>query len=206
LLPGIWQQFHRKKKNSLSDLNFNNFAPQDTGKMRYFVLLFLFSILFVHCNRKPTANEPDASEASLKHEALNLVKDHVNRQMNNAQSSSDARGILTISDQQKKVMIDPGMVFTGLIDEDEVPDAIASYLVDYPDGATIDEHLVLLNRNGCLEPDTSLIMNIQIIRLEKRKIIADFHTKSRNNPLYNCHTCTNRVTYRYSGKTLVEIE
>jgi hypothetical protein len=33
LLPGIWQQFHRKNKNSLSDLNFNNFAPQDTGKM-----------------------------------------------------------------------------------------------------------------------------------------------------------------------------
>jgi hypothetical protein len=163
-------------------------------------------LLFVYCTQKPAANKPESSDAELKNEAINLVKNYANEQLENAKTSKDARGIITMADNQKKMVINPNMIFTGLIDQDDEPDAIASILVYMKDGAIIDEHLIFLNKSGCLEFVTAIDRNIQIIQLTNRKIVADLHTKSRSNPLYNCRSCTERVTYQYADGDLVLVK
>jgi hypothetical protein len=174
--------------------------------MRYIISLFLLLQLFVCCTRKPVTNKSETSDAELKNEVINMVKNYANEQLQNAKTSKDAFGIITLADNEKKMVINPKMIFMGLIDQDNEPDAIASILIFMKDGAIIDEHLILLNKNGCLEFVTAIDRNIQIIQLTNRKIVADLHTKSRSNPLYNCHSCTERVTYQYADGDLVLVK
>jgi hypothetical protein len=174
--------------------------------MRYFISLFLLCQLFIFCTQKPVANKPETSEPELKNEVINMVKNYANEQLVSAKTSVDVRGIITMSDNQKKMVINPHMIFTGMIDQDNEPDAIASIMIFMKDGAIVDEHLIFLNKNSCLEFVTAINRNIQIIRLSDRKIVADLHTKPRSNPLYNCHSCTERVTYQYGDGDLVLVK
>jgi hypothetical protein len=163
-------------------------------------------LLSVYCTRKTGTNKPAISDAEVKNEAINIVKNYAAEQLQNATTSKDVRGIITIANNQKKIVIDPEMIFTGLIDKDNETDAIASILICFNDGAIIDEHLILLNKNGCLEFVKAINLNIKILQLTKGRIVADLHTKPRSNPLYNCHSCTMRVNYQYSNGDLVEVK
>jgi hypothetical protein len=175
-------------------------------KMQHIISLFLLLLLFVCCTPKAATNKPETSDAELKNEVINIVKNYADEQLRNATTSMDIHGIITMADNQKKMVIDPQMIFTGLIDQDNETDAIASILIFMKDGAIIDEHLILLYRNGCLEFVSAIDRNIKILQLTNRRIVADLHTKPRSNPLYNCHSCTERVTYQYSDGDLVLVK
>ena len=174
--------------------------------MQKIVLLFSLTLFLTCCHQKEANKKPESSDAELKNEVINIVKNYVDDQLQGATTSTDFRGIITKEDKQKKIVIDPNMIFTGLIDEDNETDAIASVLIYLKEGAVIDEHIILLYRSGCLEFVTAVTRNIKVLRLENRKIIAEFHTKPRTSPLYNCHSCTEIVNYQFRNDDFVQVK
>jgi hypothetical protein len=83
----------------------------DTGLkkayMRYFFLLVGIAGFLASCSRSPGTGNVNSPEAGLKDQAVALAEAYA-------------------KDQQNKIVISPDLVFTGLIDEDELQDAIVS--------------------------------------------------------------------------------
>ena len=174
--------------------------------MRYIIFLIPLIILLAGCDQKAKYDKSAHSEAELTNEVINIVKDFAVSQLSNPTTSVDSTGIITMSDGQKKILIDPRRIFTGLIDRDKETDAIATILIYLDEYSVIDEHLILLHRNGCLEFVAAIDRNMKILYLKKRKIVAEFHTKPRSSPLYNCHSCMKVVKYEYREEDLVEVK
>jgi hypothetical protein len=154
--------------------------------MRHFFLLVGFAGFLASCSRSSGNGKVNNSpEANFKSQAIALAETYA-------------------KDQQIKVVIDPELVFTGLIDEDEQQDAIVS--VSTFEGPFSDLQLILVQQDGKLIFSKAVEADMNILSLKDRVIIAEIPTRPRSSPLYDCHSCKELADYQFRDGGLVRIK
>jgi hypothetical protein len=146
-------------------------------------------------------------------EILRLKKDAAGIAMKYAEGNSATNerkefneGIVAIGDQKKMYVIDPSRILTGLIDDDEKPDAIVTLDVYRNGYQDVSEQLIMTSAGGKLRLSSTIESDMRILKLDGRKIIAEVPEHSRNSPLFNCPACREVVTFLYVKGTLVKSE
>ena len=153
--------------------------------MKYFFLLFGFAGFLASCGRSSGTGNDNSSETGLKDQAVALAEAYA-------------------KDQQKKVVISPDLVFTGLVDEDEYQDAIVS--ASTFQGPFSDLQLILVQQDGKLILSKVIEADMNILSLKNRIIIAEIPTRPRSSPLYDCNSCKELADYQFRDGALVRIK
>lgn len=145
------------------------------------------------------------SDSKIRKISISIAEDYVSGQLKDPKKSVTPDGLISISDDQKKYIIDPARVFVGLVDDDQEKDAIVSILSFQGQNLNIPEHLIILRTNGRLMLIKSIESDIKILELKDRVITAEIHTKPRTSPLYHCPSCIEIVKFRYTNGDLSRI-
>jgi hypothetical protein len=143
---------------------------------------------------------------SLRQDALKLAENYAKDQLKDPRMLVMKDGTITISDSEKRYIIEPARAFTGNIDADEIPDAVVSIVSFHGMDLLLNEHLVMLNTNGKLLLIRAVESDMKILGIKDRLIIADVPTHSRNSPLFNCPKCREVIKYKFVNGELQKAE
>jgi hypothetical protein len=169
-----------------------------------FIILILFLIFNLqNCRTDPSIN---TSEIKIRKKLVAVTEKYITRQLKEPQKTVSENNIITIADEQKRYVIDPSKIFTGLIDDDLNKDAIVTVSTFQGKYQTVSEQLVILGTGKDFMLATTIESDMRIISLKDRIITADVPEHSRDNPLFNCQSCWEVVKYQFKTGELVRME
>ncbi|HAM09403.1 MAG TPA: hypothetical protein DDY34_15600 [Bacteroidales bacterium] len=145
-------------------------------------------------------------ENKLKQEAVAVAEKYAMSQLTLPLKNVDASGIIFIGNEQKKYIIDPSKVFTGLINDDEDTDAIVTLTSFRDNYIDMIEQLIIITEEGKLLMIRSVESDMKVLTIRNGIITAKVPTYSRNSPLYNCEACQEIKNYRYINGNLEEVK
>jgi hypothetical protein len=126
--------------------------------------------------------------------------------LNSTSSEISQNGITRYGDDAHRIIVDPGRLFTGYVDEDDLKDAVITIVGTENGMLGKIEHLVYLNTGSGLSLSSTLESDMRILSLEDRVITAELPTHPRTSPLYNCDKCRDTVKYSFRNGELEKIE
>ena len=165
-------------------------------KTNFHLFTFLILLLTWSCD----------SDKSISKQVIAASEKYILSQLTNPQKSISDNGLITISDEQKKYIIEPSGIFLGLIDDDTTEDAIVSVSTFQGEYQTVSEQLIILNSEDGFKLVSAMESDMRIISLKDRIITADVPEHSRNTPLFNCPSCWEVVKYQFRMGELEKVE
>jgi hypothetical protein len=174
--------------------------------MKKWFLISLIIPVIISCGQN-TNNPVDKTTEALqfKNEVINFAANYAMEKFKTPLKTVATDGTITIEENQNSYMINPSKVYLGLIDYDNIEDAIVS--IDYYHGQFIvlSEHLFLINSENKLTLNRSIESDMKILGIKDRVITAEVYTRSRNGPLANCNVCKEVVKYQFRQGELIKI-
>jgi hypothetical protein len=153
---------------------------------------------------------------SIKKEAMDFSIKYAKDKFKEAKMTTGRDGIITVSDNRIdfvtleenriRYVINPSKVIVGLINDDDVYDAIVTILPVKGEYMQIPENLILLNSDKKLTLSRVIESEMKILGINKRIITAEIQTRARNSPLHDCSVCKEVVKYQFKTGDLVRIE
>jgi hypothetical protein len=175
--------------------------------MRIYYLFIILSIFMLTCSRNSGTDRLDnTSDKKIRKQVVAVVEKYIMNQLAEAKKTIAKNGIITFEDGQKKYVIEPLKIFTGLIDDDLETDAIVSLTTFQGQYQTISEQLIILKTENDFMLVRTIDSDMRIISLKDRIITADVPEHSRNTPLFNCQSCWEVVNFQYRQGELVRTE
>ena len=183
------------------------------GKYQLFIFMkkslliyFLIPFFFSCAQNKNKAGDENSAAAKFKKEVIDLASNYVTGKFKGPVKTVTNDGIITIAENQNSYIINPSKIYTGLIDYDNIEDAIIS--IDYYHGQylVLTEHLILINSENKLTLNRSIESDMKILSIKDRVITAEVYTRSRNGPLANCSVCKEVVKYQFRQGELIRME
>jgi uncharacterized membrane protein len=175
--------------------------------MRTILIFLVLSGVILSCaNDNGSGKRTSRADKVLKEKTFVIAENYARGQLSSANRSVAGNGSVTLSDQQRKIIIEPGKIHTGLVDDDDSVDAIVTLTSFRGNVLDVIEHLIIINTDGKLMLVRSVESDMNILRISNRIITAEIHTKPRTSPLYNCESCKEIVNYRYEKGELVKKE
>ncbi len=182
--------------------------------MKIFLTSLFIILVLISCSTE-TANQ-DQSNA-FRNEVIEIAKKYVSDKFTESKVTTESNGIVSVSDDRvdyilktvdnsTKYIIDPAMITTGLINEDEETDAVIVISSSKGQYLQPNEILILTGKDGNLILNRVIESDMKILRLKERVITAEITTKSRNSPLRDCTKCKEIVKYRFRNGDLVKAE
>jgi len=135
-----------------------------------------------------------------------VAEKYIMSQLTDAKRTAIKDGTITFSNHQKKYVIEPSRIFTGLIDDDQKEDALITLSTYDEQFQTVSEQLVILKVDDEFTLAGAIESDMRIISLKDRIITADVPVHSRNTPLFNCQSCWEVVKFQYRMGEFVKIE
>jgi hypothetical protein len=166
--------------------------------MKSYLILFLLAVLLPACSQD--------NDKKIKKQVTAVAEKYIMSQLTNPQRKISEYGQITISDEQKKYIIEPSRIVVGLIDDDTKEDAIVSVLTFQGQYQTVSEQLIILRTGKDFTLARAMESDMRIISLKDRIITADVPEHSRNTPLFNCQSCWEVVKFQFNMGELVKIE
>jgi hypothetical protein len=146
------------------------------------------------------------SDKKIKKQVTAVAEKYIMSQLTKPEKTVSENGLITISDEQKKYIIEPSKIFTGLIDDDQKTDAIVSVSTFQGQYQTVSEQLIILSSEDGFKLARVLESDMRIISLKDMIITADVPEHSRNTPLFNCPSCWEVVKYQFKMGEFVKVE
>ena len=146
------------------------------------------------------------TEDKIRKEVLAIAEEYVTGNLNDTTKKVMDNGIMIIGDEQKMYVIDPGNIFTGLMDSDKEEDAIISLFPFRRNIQVTTEHLVIINISGKLTLIRTLESDMKILGVDDGIITAEIPEHTRNSPLFDCPSCWEVVKYRFVNGELERID
>jgi len=171
-------------------------------EMRIKVLIITILAIITSCNNEKSDNT-ERSLIKMRKKAISISVDYVKTTLNNKKKSVSLNGTIIVGDSLKRYVIDPGKIFTGLIDDDLTTDAIVTVISFKGDYLDLIEHLIILNTNGKLMLIRSIESDMTILKLENRVITAELPNRPRSSPLFYCDSCRDIVNYEFKNGDLI---
>lgn len=172
--------------------------------MRYILHLFLIAIFLPACSEN--SNKQANKDNELKKKAIAVAEKYAMSQLTLPLKNIDASGIIFIGNEQKRYIIDPSKVFTGLVDDDDEKDAVVTLTSFKGNYIDMIEHLIMITEEGKLLMIRSVESDMKVLTIKNGIITAKVPTHSRNSPLYNCEDCQEIKNYRYINGNLEEVK
>ncbi len=174
-------------------------------KMKISLIPLILAVLLQACGR--SSNKVDDSDnEKIRNEIISIAENYVMDQLQNKNKTSDANGIIIIGNEQKKFIIDPSRIITGLIDADKSVDAIIPVFPFEGQYEVMTHHLIITEKDGRYILERALESDMRVLGIKDGIITADVPEHSRNNPLFNCSSCWEVVKYRFVNGDLVRSE
>lgn len=172
----------------------------------YYLLIFLVGFMLA-CSQNSGKDQADkTSEKKIRKQVTEVAEKYIMSQLREPDKTVSENGSITIGDKQKKYIIEPSKIFTGLIDDDQKKDAIISVANFQGQYQTVSEQLMILRSDDGFKLVSAIESDMRIISLKDRIITADVPEHSRNTPLFNCPSCWEVVKYQFRLGELVRIE
>ncbi len=141
-----------------------------------------------------------------KVQATGIAEEYAMKHLDNPSKEISGNGVILIGDDHKRFMIDTSLILTGLIDEDDQIDALAT-VISFNEGMLdLIEHLVIISVDHKMMMQRSIESDMRILSIEDRIITAEVPTHPRNSPLFNCPECREVVKYKYIDGELVRTD
>jgi hypothetical protein len=155
---------------------------------------------------KTNTGNKDSQAVQFKKQVIDYATNYAMAKFKTPVKTIANDGTVTIEENQNSYIISPSKVYVGLIDYDNIEDAIVS--IDYFHGqfVVLTEHLILINSENKLTLNRSIESDMKILSIKDRVITAEVYTRSRNGPLANCNVCKEVVKYQFRQGELVKIE
>jgi hypothetical protein len=173
-------------------------------KSAFIILLIPLLLSCIQNKIKPV--DKNSAVNNINQEAIDFASGYATGKFKEPVKTISDDGIITIADNQNSYVINPLKVTSGLIDYDNIEDAIVS--IDYYHGLYIvlTEHLILINSENKFTLNRSIESDMKILGIKDRVITAEVYTRSRNGPLANCSVCKEVVKYQFTKGELVRTE
>jgi len=166
--------------------------------MKSYHILFLLAVLLPACSLD--------RDKKIKKQVTAVAEKYIVGQLTNPLRTISDNGQITISDEQKKYIIEPSRIFIGLIDDDTKEDAIVSVSTFQGQYQTVSEQLIILKTDKDFTLARAMESDMWIISLKDRIITADVPEHSRNTPLFNCESCWEVVKFQFRMGELVKVD
>lgn len=159
----------------------------------------LFVFFFFSCGHE----EPGKK---LRDEVTEAAARYAEGQLKNPVRKMENSYIIVSGAGNKRYIINPSDIFTGLIDSDDMPDAVITLFTFEGDYQGISEHLIMISNEKGVSLLSSVESDMKILRLSDRIITAEIPTHPRTSPLYHCNECREIVRYRLENGNLVKAD
>jgi hypothetical protein len=170
----------------------------------YYLLIFLVGFMLA-CSQNSGKDQADkTSEKKIRKIAFAIAENYGRNQLKDPQKTT-GNGFITLSDSQKRYIINLSKIYVGLIDGDSKKDAIVSIFSFKGKDLNLIEHLIIIKTNGKFMLIKAFESDMRILQLKDRVITAELPTKPRTSPLYGCPSCVEIVKYQYKDGDLVKI-
>jgi hypothetical protein len=166
--------------------------------MKHYYIIFFLAALLPGCSHH--------SDQKIRKQVTAVAEEYIMSQLTEPEKIVSDNGIITISDKQKKYIIEPSRIFIGLVDDDTKEDAIVSVSTFQGQYQTVSEQLIILKTDKDFTLARAMESDMWIISLKDRIITADVPEHSRNTPLFNCESCWEVVKFQFRMGELVKVE
>lgn len=174
-------------------------------KIKCLIIIIAFSL--IECGRiSPEGKSDKTSDIRIKKQVMKVAEKYILGQLKDPDRKEEKSGLIIFDDGQKKYIIEPSMIFAGLIDEDSNLDGIVTLFVFQGQYQTESEQLIILKKDKEFVLVSAIESDMHIISLKDRIITADVPEHSRNNPLFNCESCWEVVKFQFKTGELVRVE
>jgi hypothetical protein len=166
--------------------------------MKSYYILLLLTVLPSACSQN--------HDIKIRKQVTAVAEEYILNQLSKPEKTISDNGLVTISDDQKKYIIEPAKIFTGFIDDDQETDAIVSLATFQGQFQTASEQLIILKSETGFKLASAIESDMRIISIKERIITADVPEHSRSTPLFNCPSCWEVVKYQFKSGELVRTE
>ena len=175
--------------------------------MRTDNLIFLVCMLLLGCAQNSGSGTADKTpDNKIRKQIVPVVEKYIMSQLPDAKKATSKNGIITFDNKQKRYVLEPSKIYSGLIDDDEKKDAIVSLSTFQGQYQTVSEQLIIVNTGKDYTLARAMESDMRIISLKDRIITADVPEHSRSTPLFNCPSCWEVVRYKFTMGELVKAE
>lgn len=175
--------------------------------MKKISALLLIIPMFFACgennSKKTTVETPNQK---LRREAIEYSVNYAMGKFKTPVKTVLPDGSVRVEENQNAYLIAPSKVYTGLIDYDNIEDAIVSIDFYKDQYIVLSEHLILIGSETGVTLNRSIESDMRIISVKDRIITAEIYTRSRNGPLANCNVCKEVVKYQFRQGELIKTE
>ena len=175
-------------------------------KSFYLIIIILLSLLPGCSQDSGTGRTEERALIKTKKQVTAVAEKYIETKLVNVKRTAMKDGTITFSNDQKKYVIEPARIFTGLIDHDQETDALVSLSTYDTKYQTVSEQLVILKSGNEFTLAGAIESDMRVISLKDRIITADVPEHSRNNPLFNCQSCWEVVRLKYDKGEFVKAE
>jgi hypothetical protein len=169
-------------------------------------LLIILIIISACSQNSGTNNTGNSADLKIRKQVTVVTEKYITGQLPDSEKTISKNGVITLGNGQKRYIINPAKVFTGLIDDDQSFDALVSLEVFQGQDQVISEQLIILASDDKMMLASAIESDMRIISLKDRVITADVPEHSRNTPLFNCRSCWEVVKFKFKMGELVRIE
>ena len=166
--------------------------------MKPYHILILLAVLLPACSQD--------HDKKIRKQVTAVAEEYIMSQLTEPEKTVSENGMITISDEQKKYIVEPSQIFIGLVDDDPMEDAIVSVSTFQGQYQTVSEQLIILKNDKDFTLARAMESDMRIISLKDRIITADVPEHSRNTPLFNCQSCWEVAKFQFRMGELVKIE
>jgi hypothetical protein len=171
-----------------------------------YLYIFLSVLLIISIQNCGTDSSGKSSDSKLRTQLIATTEKYIMSQLKDPRKTISENGTITLADEQKRFVIEQSKVFTGLIDDDLITDAILTVETFQGEYQTVSEHLIILGTENDLRLAITIESDMRIISLKDRIITADVPEHSRNTPLFNCPSCWEVAKYQFSMGELERVD
>ena len=166
--------------------------------MKSYHILFLLAVLLPACLQD--------HDKKIRKQVTAVAEEYIMSQLTEPEKIVSENGMITISDEQKKYIVEPSRIFIGLVDDDTKEDVIVSVSTFQGQYQTVSEQLIILKTDKEFTLARAMESDMRIISLKDRIITADVPEHSRNTPLFNCQSCWEVAKFQFRMGELVKVE
>jgi hypothetical protein len=156
-------------------------------------------------NGNKNLNE-DPSDKNIRKHAIGVAEIYVKGRLKNAKKTVSKDGLIVLSANESKWLIDPSKIVTGEIDEDANTDAVVPVHFFRSQSLVMTEHLILINRDGNYVIAKALDSEMKILAIKDRMIFAEISKVASDAPNFGCAICKEVVKYKFVGDSLSRVK
>lgn len=171
-----------------------------------FFILFIIPLLFSCARNQNKTSAENSPELRLKQEAIDFATTYAMGKFKAPVNKTSGDGTITVTEGEYSYIISPSKIYTGLIDYDNVEDAIVSLDYYRDQYIVLTEHLILIISENKLTLNRSIESDMKILSIKDMVITCEVYTRSRNGPLANCNVCKEVVKYQFRQGELIKTE